>query len=83
MPTIRSKGREVMVRYAGRRMRITTEWADVADEALERIHKAAAEQGDEIEEKSSSKKGESKSKSKKTREGESNDEAPSGRPEKE
>jgi hypothetical protein len=67
MPIIRSTGRDVLVRYAGRRMRVTTEWTDVVDEAMERLHKAAAEQGDEIETKSPAKSKASAPKPKKSK----------------
>ena len=37
MPIVRAKDHDVLVRYSGRRMRITTQWADVSDDALLKI----------------------------------------------
>lgn len=37
MALVRSKDRDVVVRHAGRRLRITKEWSDVSDDALPRV----------------------------------------------
>ncbi len=42
MPVIRSKGHDILVRYAGKRLRITMDWAPVPQDAMERILEAAA-----------------------------------------
>lgn len=46
MPIVRAKSHDVVIRHAGRRVRVTTEWCDVHEDALKRLREEA---GAEIE----------------------------------
>lgn len=46
MPFVRTKGPDVVVRYAGRRLRVTKDWTEVVEDAMEKL---LAEASGEIE----------------------------------
>lgn len=49
MAEVRAKGADVVVRFSGRRLRITADWSEVSDDALQKLK---SESGDQIEVKS-------------------------------
>jgi len=49
MATVRSKGPELVVRYAGRRLRIPDHWVEIDDAAMETLRRELGERLEERE----------------------------------